>query len=83
VSEPLTDEEIAARTGCPTCGCRLYRESGGCEGETYRAEVRRLRSDEWLEKAAQEIEDVSEVDTICAVDKDIALDILRKHRDGK
>lgn len=134
MAELLTDEEIASRRGCYTCGCRLWVEAGPCEGEIHRAEVRRLRgteeaindgrlmeltaevvrlamavdpegfigvrvrelaalwrlrSDEWLEKAAEAL---SHLIVLSGGDgpggargawASEALDLLRKHRDGK
>lgn len=52
------------------------------------AEIRRLRSDEWLERAAKEIatgapDHIKGRDWSAADDDAWVLAILRKHRDGK
>lgn len=70
--------------GCGGRAARLGRERSEDEGHRphcpiYRlvAEVRRLRSDEWLKRAALEIADIP----LRAGGS--RLEILRKHRDGK
>lgn len=90
MSEPLTEENIAmvtvqhwqlgTRDG-GTCG-----RCGGdwpCETDRLVAEVRRLRSDEWLEKAAQHIASTLGARYAIHLDERGVLEVLRKHRDGK
>jgi hypothetical protein len=76
VSEPLTDGDIneIERHNAPLNDrpARQIRE--------LIAEVRRLRSDEWLEKAIEEATEHFTSDFQPASD---LLAILRKHRDGK
>ncbi len=78
---PLTDEELdaIARGG-------LYRLGRGWFAQRdYRApllaEVRRLRSDDWLVRAAEKITDSEVRDGY--VEEAAVVAILRKHRDGK
>jgi hypothetical protein len=73
---------------CGGRAARLGRERSEDEGHRphcpiYRlvAEVRRLRSDEWLRAAALEIADKYESGTVSRLAS--AVTILRKHRDGK
>lgn len=47
------------------------------------AEVRRLRSDEWLERAADEIDGGMDALNETGPSRNEILDILRKHRDGR
>jgi hypothetical protein len=70
---------LAKDTEHPLTDWDLYRiEHYGERGWTLAlvAEVRRLRSDEWLKRAAEEIERAEHP-------LKQMLDILRKHRDGK
>jgi len=78
MSEPLTDEqmdEMQRKWGTGTVSVEsVYRDV--CD---LISEVRRLRSDEWLEKAAEEIGGISAL----AGATERALAILRKHRDAR
>jgi hypothetical protein len=69
---PLTDEELAAIemefTG--------RRDAASAFGILLVHEVRRLRSDEWLERATKEIDPYQG-------GQRLVLAILRRHRDGK
>jgi hypothetical protein len=93
--QPLTDADLARIERClPPRDSFDIGGLGTVEGENpaefgtddVRAlvdEVRRLRSDEWLQRAAEEI--TENVAPRADVTSTIAqrLDILRKHRDGK
>jgi len=88
-TKPLTDAALKViegnATDCYDCG------SVATDVERLVAEVRRLRSDEWLEKAAKAI--AAETDNDGCLDapdgerwtsnKVSILAHLRKHRDGK
>ena len=80
-TKPLTDAALKViegnATDCYDCG------SVATDVERLVAEVRRLRSDEWLEKAAEEISASPYAAIHSSKTEDAIRAILRKHRDGK
>lgn len=78
VPGPLTDDELAALVERAEHGVWLTATPE--DVQRLVAEVRRLRSDEWLEHATDEI---GEMDTRDHIDTAKVLALLRKHRDGK
>lgn len=83
----LLREAVNGSTDDCTEGCDSYGHREGCKTLdsafwliSQQAEIARLRGDDWLEKAA---EAVGAAATYAEDwDKDEALAILRKHRDG-
>lgn len=92
MAEPITDEELdeMEKLNIPWAD-----NIGSDEIGKLIAEVRRLRSDEWLEKAAEEAEELSDFKQREDGDSEDPqkpwrvrhraeiLEILRKHRDGR
>jgi hypothetical protein len=81
---PLTDADLSRIAALITPDFRC-QECGHPAEDIARlvAEVRRLRSDEWLEKAAEEIAKAFVLETpVADWRRDAVVEILRKHRDN-
>jgi hypothetical protein len=83
VSEPLTDADLDRIEALITPDFRCQECGHPAEDITRLiAEVRRLRGDEWMEKAAEEIAPMIHDDLMTDARAEV-IAILRKHRDGK
>lgn len=84
VPPPLTEEDLAVAERDLVEGTGHERQHAGLR---LLAEVRRLRSDEWLQRAAEEIAAIRLPDVPAELRNSELrarlLPILRKHRDGK
>jgi hypothetical protein len=93
MSEPLTDEELLRALALVERGLYQCDSVGPLEAfERIVPELRRLRSDAWLERAVEDVVDslaeppwrgMEQLRKALAPAKDIALEIMRRHRDGK